>query len=64
MISRLVLVSMVAALGLSVPSWPEFERGFNSFRSWTTAHLAEWDTWRPSKDDSITVPEVPVPARL
>ena len=64
MISRLVLVGMVAALGLSIPSWSEFERGFNSFRSWTTAQLAEWDTWRPREDDSITVPEVPAPSRL
>jgi hypothetical protein len=64
MISRLVLVGMVAALGLSIPSWLEFERGFNAFRSWTTAQLAEWDTWRPREDDSITVPAMPAPSRL
>jgi hypothetical protein len=64
MISRLVLVGMVAALGLSIPSWSEFERGFSSFRSWTTAQLAEWDTWQPREDDSITVPEMPSPPRL
>jgi hypothetical protein len=63
MISRLVLVGMVAALGLSIPNWPEFERGFNAFRSWTTAHLAEWDSWQPNEDDAITVPEVLAPSR-
>lgn len=43
MISRLVLVGMVATLGISVPSWSELHRAMRAFHSWTASQLAEWD---------------------
>src|SRR5438270_33709 len=64
MISRLVLVGIVAALGVSVPGRPECESWFNSAREWASAQLADWDTWRPSEADSRRVADAPVPVRL
>src|SRR5262245_19091116 len=62
MISRLVLVGMVAALGISLPSWPECESGFTGAREWASAQLADWDTWRPREADSCRVADAPAPA--
>ena len=45
---RLVLVGMVAALGVSIPSQPSPDRWFDSAESWATSLLAEWDTWEPT----------------
>src|SRR5437762_359530 len=63
MVLRLVLVGMVAALGVSVPSRPECESWFNSAREWVSAQLADWDTWRPSEADSCRVADAPVAVR-
>ena len=62
MISRLVLVGMVAALGISLPSWPECESWFHSAREWASAQLADWDTWRPRETDSCRLADAPAPA--
>ena len=52
---RLVLVGMVAALGVSIPSQPSCEHVFDSAEAWATSLLAEWDTWEPA-DSALTVP--------
>jgi len=44
MISRLVLVSIVAVLGVSLPSRLDCEEWFTSVRTWAIAQLANWDT--------------------
>ena len=51
MMLRLVLVGVVAALGVSVPSQPSCEHWFESAQAWTTSLLAEWDTWEPEVED-------------
>jgi hypothetical protein len=43
MTSRLVLVGMVAALGISIPTWPEIQGCMLSIHSWTAARLADLD---------------------
>jgi hypothetical protein len=48
---RLVLVGMVAALGVSIPSQPSSEHWFESAEAWATSLLAEWDTWEPTNGD-------------
>ena len=48
---RLVLVGMVAALGVSIPSQPSPEHWFESAEAWATSLLAEWDTWEPTDED-------------
>ena len=45
---RLVLVGIVAALGVSIPSQPSSESWFRSAEAWATSILAEWDTWEPT----------------
>jgi hypothetical protein len=52
MMLRLVLVGVVAALGVSVPSQPSCEHWYESAQAWTTSLLAEWDTWEP-KDEGV-----------
>jgi hypothetical protein len=49
---RLVLVGMVAALGVSIPSQPSSENWFESAEAWATSLLAQWDTWEPAEDDA------------
>ena len=44
---RLVLVSMVAALGLTIPSRMDCKRFFDCAESRASSFLAGWDTWRP-----------------
>ncbi len=51
MMLRLVLVGVVAALGVSVPSQPSCEHWFESAQAWTTSLIAEWDTWEPEVED-------------
>ncbi len=51
MMLRLVLVGLVAALGVSIPSQQGGERWFHSAEAWATSLLAEWDTWEPSEGD-------------
>src|SRR5262245_29369184 len=48
---RLVLVGMVAALGVSIPSQPSSENWFDSAEAWATSLLAQWDSWEPAEDD-------------
>ena len=44
---RLVLVSMVAALGLTIPSRVECKRFIGLAEARASSFLAGWDTWRP-----------------
>jgi hypothetical protein len=46
---RLVLVSMVAALGLTIPSRRDCKRFFDCAESRASSFLAGWDTWRPGE---------------
>jgi len=46
MMTRLVLVGMVAALGITVPTWSEVGGCITSLHSWTACRLADWDTAR------------------
>ncbi|HZW33697.1 MAG TPA: hypothetical protein VFF52_23450 [Isosphaeraceae bacterium] len=62
MISRLVLVGMVAGLGVTLPSWPECESWCQSAQEWASARLADWDTWRPREADSSRQAKTPIPA--
>ena len=50
MMLRLVLVGMVAALGVSIPSQPSCEHWYDSAQAWAMSLMAEWDTWEPSDD--------------
>ncbi len=45
MMLRVVLVGVVAALGVSIPSQPSCEHWYDSVQAWATSLLAEWDTW-------------------
>jgi hypothetical protein len=44
---RLILVSTVAALGLTIPSRTECKRFLSSAEMRASSYLAGWDTWRP-----------------
>src|SRR5262245_36720329 len=59
MISRLVLVGVVAALGITVPSRPECEQWMNTVGAWANATLAGWDTWTPPDADAYCLAESP-----
>ena len=48
---RLVLVGIVAALGVSIPSQPSGDHWFDSAETWATSLLAQWDTWEPADGD-------------
>ena len=61
MVSRRVLLGMVAVLGISIPSWPEMKYVVGSVRFWTVEQLADWDTWRPIENVIDSVPEVSAP---
>jgi hypothetical protein len=61
MLTRLVLVGMVAALGITVPTRPEILGWIKTAHSWTASRLAEWDPCEPSQVDAIAV--VPMPPR-
>ena len=56
MMLRLVLVGMVAALGVTIPSQPGGGRWFDSAEAWATSLLAEWDTWEPTDGDTSGLP--------
>ena len=47
MFLRLVLVGMVAAMGVTLPTRWGCQNWFDSAGVWASATLAEWDTWRP-----------------
>jgi hypothetical protein len=59
MISRLVLVSIVAALGISIPSWPELQGWMHEAHSWTASRLAAWDACE--RNDAYTI-AAPMPS--
>ncbi len=51
---RLVLVSLVAGLGISLPGWPILEGWVASTQKWMNARLAEMD-YRPSDEKNYVV---------
>ncbi len=59
MFSRLVLVGMVAALGITVPTRLEILGWIKAAHSWTASRLADWDSARPSDDGVIVAPVLP-----
>ena len=52
---RLVLVSLVAAMGLTVPSAPVIENWVASTQNWMNARFADWDTRNPQTADYVIV---------
>jgi hypothetical protein len=64
MMLRLVLVGLVAALGVSLPSRRDGESWLESARIWASAQLADWDTWRPQGSDSCRLADAPIPVPL
>lgn len=52
---RLVLVSLVAALGLTIPSTPMIESWVASTQNWMNARFADWDTRNPPSADYVIV---------
>ena len=52
---RLVLVSLVAALGLTIPSAPVIESWVASTQNWMNARFADWDTRNPQIADYVIV---------
>src|SRR5262249_8432535 len=62
MISRLVLVGVVAALGVALPSRSECEGWFTLVQGWGSALLADWDTAEARRDDAYCAAETPIAA--
>jgi len=54
---RLVLVSLVAALGLTIPGAPMIESWVASTQNWMNARFADWDTRNPQTADYVIVSE-------
>jgi hypothetical protein len=52
---RLVLVSLVAALGISIPGAPMIESWVASTQNWMNARFADWDTRNPENPDYVIV---------
>src|SRR5271166_1454875 len=52
---RLVLVSLVAAMGLTIPSTPVIESWVASTQNWMNARFADWDTRNPQTADYVIV---------
>jgi hypothetical protein len=52
---RLVLVSLVAALGLTVPGGPVIEHWVASTQNWMNARFADWDTRNPQETDYVII---------
>src|SRR5438045_1570780 len=52
---RLVLVSLVAALGLTIPGVPMIESWVASTQNWMNARFADWDTRNPPIADCVIV---------
>ena len=52
---RLVLVSLVAALGLTIPGAPMIESWVASTQNWMNARFADWDTRNPQNADYVIV---------
>ncbi len=52
---RLVLVSLVAAMGLTIPSAPVIESWVASTQNWMNARFADWDTRNPQTAEYVIV---------
>lgn len=52
---RLVLVSLVAALGLTLPGGPMIESWVAATQNWMNARLADWDTRNPQEADYVII---------
>src|SRR6476469_3973315 len=52
---RLVLLSLVAALGLTIPGGPLVEHWISSTQSWMNAKFADWDTRNPQAGDYVII---------
>ena len=59
MISRMILVGLVAVLGVSLPSRSESGGWLTSAHDWVMTQLAEWDTYTPEEDGCFIVTEEP-----
>lgn len=56
MFARLVMVGLVAALGVTLPSRLECDRWMSSAQNWACRVLADWDTWKPRESDAYCLP--------
>ena len=56
MMTRLVLVGLVAALGVTLPSRPDCDRWIASTQTWACGLLANWDTWEPNESEAYCLP--------
>ncbi len=61
---RLVLVSLVAALGLTIPGTSMIEGWVASSQNWMNARFADWDTRNPPAADYVIVSDYYDPAHL
>src|SRR5271166_1121937 len=61
---RLVLVSLVAAMGLTIPGAPVIESWVASTQNWINARFADWDTRNPQTEDYVIVSSFYVVERL
>jgi hypothetical protein len=52
---RLVLLSLVAALGLTIPGGPLIEHWISSTQTWMNARFADWDTRNPQEGDYVII---------
>jgi hypothetical protein len=52
---RLVLLSVVAALGLTIPGGPLIEHWISSTQTWMNARFADWDTRNPQEGDYVII---------
>jgi hypothetical protein len=52
---RLVLLSLVAALGLTIPGGPLIEHWISSTQTWMNARFADWDTRNPQESDYVII---------
>jgi hypothetical protein len=55
MMTRVFLVGMVAALGITVPTWPDVQGWVNAAHSWTAHQLANWDACPRRTGYDVTV---------
>ena len=52
---RLVLVSLVVGLGISLPGWPTLEGWVASSQKWMNARLAEWDDRQSEAQNYVVI---------
>lgn len=58
---RLLLVSLVAGLGLELPTRQDLERWAHSGQIWLCSTLDEWNAWEPASDEMFCVAAAPMP---